>query len=312
MGKNNYGLRSRDSAKAGQFALNAAARAGVLSYATAATVGDRWTQFVDWAKGEGVKWMEDYSRERVVEYGRELAAQVQAGKISAAYAQNLVSAVNTVMGLATSGRWQTVSPTRECGIAERCAVREEAPGALDRQAFERGLEAVRESLGERAAAVVALAREFGLRSKEASLIDARAALAEALSRGAITVSEGTKGGRDREIPITSEKQLETLSRASEAQGSDRSMIPADQTWKSWREGDLRDAREIVQQHTGGGLHDLRAAYACERYESLTGHAAPVAGGEIVDRDLDRAAREQIAAELGHGRIDVVSEYIGGR
>jgi hypothetical protein len=45
---------------------------------------------------------------------------------------------------------------------------------------------------------------------------------------------------------------------------------------------------------------------------LTGWAAPVAGGEIADRDADREAREQIAEELGHGRIDVVSEYIGGR
>jgi hypothetical protein len=232
--------------------------------------------------------------------------------MSAAYAQNLVSAVNTVMGLATSGRWQTVSPTRECGIAERCAVRGEAPGALDRESFSRAVEAVREQLGDRAAAVVELARELGLRSKEASVIDARSAYAEALSRGAVTISEGTKGGREREVPITSERQIEALQRAAEVQGSDKSMIPASESWKSWREGDLRDAREIVQQHTGGGLHDLRAAYACERYESLTGHAAPVAGGEIVDRDLDRAAREQIAAELGHGRIDVVSEYIGGR
>jgi len=88
------------------------------------------------------------------------------------------------------------------------------------------------------------------------------------------------------------------------------MIPADQTWKSWRENDLRAARKIVQEHTGGGLHDLRAAYACERYESLTCNPAPVAGGEIVDRAADREAREQIAAELGHGRIDVVAEYVG--
>src|SRR5690606_41549779 len=45
-------------------------------------------------------------------------------------------------------------------------------------------------------------------------------------------------------------------------------------------------RSIVQAYTGGGLHDLRAAYACERYESLTGYAAPVVAGErLADREL---------------------------
>lgn len=313
MGKNNYGLQTRDMAKAGVFAANAAARDGSLSYASAATIGERWGQFADWARAEeGIKWMEDVDRETVVAYGQELAERVAAGEMAASTAQNYLSAVNTVMGLATKGQWESVSPTKDCGIDQRSSIRESAPGALDREAYSRALDAVRSELGDRAAAVVDLAREFGLRSKEASLIDARAAYAEALSRGVISVSEGTKGGRHREIPITSEKQLVALFNASQAQGSDRSMIPADQTWKSWREGTLRDAREIVQQHTGGGLHDLRSAYACERYEQLTGHAAPVAGGELADRQADREAREQIALELGHGRVDVVSEYVGGR
>ncbi len=69
---------------------------------------------------------------------------------------------------------------------------------------------------------------------------------------------------------------------------------------------------MVQQHTGGGLHDLRASYACERYEALTGHAAPCAGGEIADRDRDQAARLAVAEELGHGRAEITAEYVGGR
>jgi predicted DNA-binding protein (UPF0251 family) len=60
------------------------------------------------------------------------------------------------------------------------------------------------------------------------------------------------------------------------------------------------------------IHDLRAAYACERYRQLTGAAAPVvAGRQTVNRTIDRTARQTIAQELGHGRIDVVSAYIGG-
>jgi hypothetical protein len=311
MGKNNYGLQSRDAAKAGTFALNSAARAGEMSYSTAATVGDRWAQFVDWAKEEaGLRWMEEFSREVVVEYGRELAEKVEAGELAPATAQNLVSAANTVMTLATQGQWESVSPTRDCGISERSAIREEVPGALDREAYSRALSEVREQVGERAASVVELARELGLRSKEASLLNARAALSEALARNSVTISEGTKGGRERTVPITSERQIEALSRAAAAQGDARSMIPASESWKTWREGTLRAAREIVREHTGEGLHGLRAAFACERYQDITGHAAPVAGGETVNRELDREARAIIAEELGHGRTDVTNEYLG--
>ena len=302
----NFGLGSRNMADAARIALGRAADRGEMSFASAAAVGDRFALFASWAKAEGIGRMERIDRELVERYGQELAERVEAGEMSASYAQNLVSAVNTVMSLVTE--WQSVSPTKDCGIAERSTIREEAPGALDREAYGRALEAVRQELGDRVAAVVELAREFGLRSKEASLLDARAALVEAQNRGAMTVSEGTKGGRTREVPITSQRQLEALSRAAIAQGQDRSLIPASESWKGWREVTLRDAREIVKEHTGGGLHDLRAAYACERYEALTGHAAPVVSGERYGDD--REAREQIAEELGHGRADVTTEYLG--
>ena len=308
----NFGLGSRDMGTAGQYALNNAAHEGGVSFSTAATNGDRWQSFASWAKEEGIKKMENVTADLVKQYGQDLAEKVNNGKLSASTAQNYVSAVNSVMNMATQNQWKSVSPTKDCGIQERSHVREDAPGALNRAACSRAVDAVREQVGEKAGAVVELARELGLRSKEASLIDARAALAEAKERSAVTVDAGTKGGREREVPITSEAQVQALERAAQAQGGDRSMVPEGQSWASWREGELRDAREVVQEHTGGGLHDLRAAYACERYQALTGHAAPCAGGEIADRDRDAAARLAVAEELGHGRAEVTAEYAGGR
>lgn len=308
----NFGLGSRDMGKAGQYALNNAAKMGGVSFSTAATNGERWQQFAQWARDQGIKKMEDVTADAVTQYGRELAARVESGALSAATAQNYVSAVNGVMQIATQGDWKSVSPTKSCEIDTRCRVREDQPGALDRSAYARAVEAVREQVGERAAAVVELARELGLRSKEASLLDAKGALAEARERGAVTISDGTKGGREREVPAISAQQLAALERAAQAQGDARAVMPPGENWQQWREGALRDARELVQQHTSGGLHDLRAAYACERYEALTGHAAPCAGGEIADRDLDHVARLAVAEELGHGRIDVTTEYLGGR
>lgn len=307
----NYGLGQRDMGKAGQVALDRAAERGDVSFSTAATQGDRWASFASWAKEQGVGRMERIDGEMVRAYGRELSEKVKAGEMAAATAQNYVSAVNAVMSLATRGQWSSVSPTKDCGIAQRSAVRQDAPGALDRGAYGRAVEAVRDQVGERAAAVVELARELGLRSKEASLLDARAAVVEARD-GSVTISDGTKGGLTREVPITNDSQFQVLERAAAAQGDARAVMPPDATWQSWREGGLRDAREAVQAATGGGLHDLRAAYACDRYQALTGHAAPAAGGEISDRDRDAAARLVVAEELGHGRAEVTNAYVGGR
>jgi len=308
----NFGLGSRVMADAGRMALDRAAGRGQISFSTAASQADRWASFSTWAKEQGVGRMERIDGEMVRAYGRELADQVKAGNLAPATAQNYVSAVNAVMSLATKGAWESVSPTKHCGIEQRSAIREDAPGALDRAAVGRAVETVRDHVGDRAGSVVELARELGLRSKEASLLDARAALAEASERGVVTIAEGTKGGREREVPITSEAQLGALERAAQAQGDARAVMPPGENWQSWREGQLRDARELVQAATGGGLHDLRAAYACERYQALTGHPAPCAGGQIEDRQRDQTARLTVAEELGHGRAEVAAEYIGGR
>ncbi|ETN81738.1 hypothetical protein NECAME_17832 [Necator americanus] len=308
----NFGLGSRVMADAGRMALDRAADRGEVSFSTAATQADRWAIFSAWLKAEGINRMEHITRETVTAYGQGLAAQVRAGELAPATAQNYVSAVNSVMALATKGQWQSVSPTKECGIEQRSSIRAEVPGAIDRARYGNALNQVRGQLGVRAAAVVELARELGLRSKEGSLLDARVALAQAERTGLVDISEGTKGGLERTVPITTPSQMHTLQRAAQAQGEARAVMPPSTSWKEWREGTLRDAREIVQSRTQGGLHDLRSAYACDRYETMTGHMAPCAGGQIRDRGSDQVAREEIAQELGHGRAEVVAAYVGAR
>jgi site-specific recombinase XerC len=298
--------------KAASVFLRQAAERGELSFSSVATLQDRFSQFVEFAKNEGIGRLERIDGELVREFGKELAEKAENGEISESYAQNLVSAVNTVMSLATKGGWTSVSATRDCGIPERSFVREEAPESLNRDIYESARAAVRAELGDRAAAIVELSRELGLRSKEASLIDAQKSYLQARETGKVTIFVGTKGGRARELTITSETQLQALKIASEAQKEGRSMISEGENWKSWREGGLRQIREIVQEKTGGGLHDLRTAYACERYQSHAGWAAPSAGGQIEDKTIDREARIVVSHELGHGRVDVVSNYVGGR
>lgn len=290
---------------AAQFALNNTIQAGGMGFSHAAETGRNFAQFAAFARGNGVKQLEYVSRELVIEYGQQQADRVSNNEIGQGHAQNAVSAVNTVMRIATQGEWQRVSPTRECGIDQRCAIRETPPTGLDRAQLERGIAA----LNERGAAVAELAREFGLRSKEASLLNAHMAVREAHSRGVVTIGDGTKGGREREIPLTSARQIAVLERAARAQGAARAVMPADHNWKSWRENGLRDIRETLQQHGVSRLHDLRSAYACDRYQQITGYAAPILGVQA-PREVDRAARQQIAEELGHGRISITNAYLG--
>lgn len=306
----NYGLGTRDMAQAGRMALAQACKRGELSFSSVDTISDRWAQFATYAKADGVGRMERITVELVQQYGRGLAEQVKAGQLSPAYAQNLISGVNSVLHQVRE--WRSVSPTKDCQIPERSHVRDTPPQGIERDGLGRALDALRDAGQHRSAAVAELARELGLRSKEASLLDAGKAFKEAENRGVVTISEGTKGGRAREVPIAAPAAREALQRAAAVQGSARAVMPPGQNWQQWREGGLRDARETLQAHGIDRLHDLRAAYACDRYQMLTGAAAPVAGGQILDRDADRLARGQISNELGHDRIEIVASYIGGR
>ena len=111
--------------------------------------------------------------------------------------------------------------------------------------------------------------------KEASLLDTRKALRQARQHGRVNITQGTKGRRGK--------------------GSDR-WIPVSNQW-----------RAMTKQTTINGFHDMRAAYACERYQAITGYPAPVITGKRqADKALDQKARTILAQELGHNRTDVVA------
>lgn len=304
MATKNYGLGYREMGRAGCIALERAGSAKQLSHESVKKYSLAWVQFTSWAKEHNVKQMERISPDLVKQYGQELAQKVDDSEIKSSTAQDRVTAVNRVLHLAGRSDWKSISSTKECGIAKCSHIRERAPDALDRNVY---LARLANVASPRGVAICELARNLGLRSKEASLLDARKALQHAQENGFIRVKDGSKGGRLREIPIINKGQLDTLQLAAQAQGSAAAVMPPDLNWKQWRQGELRTVREAV-----GGLHELRSAYACERYEAITGHAAPCAGGQILDKDVDYGARLVISEELGHGRTDVVSEYVGGR
>jgi hypothetical protein len=210
------------------------------------------------------------------------------------------------------------SPSRALGM-QRTGVRQSVPQGQDHEHMQRIVEALCSRQHLRAAGIVQLARATGMRLREAILADLSRLSREAESLAKINIQDGTKGGRagasaHRWIMVDDHIRdaLEFAKQVSPS-GS-RNLIASNESYLSILQEIVRPARDIIHAHNTKGFHELRAAYACERYEQITQHRAPVNGGECcqLNQRLDRAARVQIGYELGHGRIDVVAAYIGGR
>ena len=188
------------------------------------------------------------------------------------------------------------------GIAKRQFVAQESKAKTVNQAQ---LERVRD---EHVRLSLELQREFGLRREEAMKFQPRYA-----DRGEKLVLKPswTKGGKAREIPIRTDAQREVLARAHKLAGRG-SLIPPNRSYVQHL--------KIYERHTiNAGLHKmhgLRHAYAQNRYEELTGRAAPAAGGAMAkelspaQRDQDREVRLIISRELGHEREQITTVYLG--
>ncbi len=296
---------------AGKQALRA--RYGNGRYGTVNGHAERWRQFVTWCREEcQIRDARSVDKDVVEGYGISLKQSVAEG-MSAAYAQNLLSSVNVVLEAMRGDRQIRVAPAALIG--QRSRARTDPPAGLDQKNVRQCADQLRENGHQRIAALVEVARALGLRLKEASLLNARIALGQVKKHGAVNITAGTKGGRghrvDRWVPVSG-AAIGCLVRAAEAQGQGRNLIPTELTWRQWNSRVHHVWAGVRNDYSLKKIHDLRAAYACERYRQLTGSVAPViAGRRCADRSIDRAARQTIAQELGHARIDVVAAYIGG-
>ena len=149
---------------------------------------------------------------------------------------------------------------------------------------------------------------FGLRREEAIKF-----VPSYADRGGSVVLKAawTKGGRAREIPIWNDGQRAVLDAARRLAGGG-ALIPGGRNYVEQR-------RVYEKQTKAAGLarmHGLRHRYAQSRFERLAGWKAPAAGGPRQrslapsERRVDRAARLAVSRELGHGRVDAASVYLG--
>lgn len=282
-------------------------RYGEGKFATRAAHEARFANFNNYLKEEGIKDLRKIDERTIQKFGQTLMSKVEGKTMSVSYAQNLVSTVNVVMEQMRGDKILSQSPSKIVG--QRTHIKTDAPKSLD---WERVNEAVAKLNDGRAQVSVQLAREFGLRFKETALLNLNRAIIEVEAKGSFNVIDGTKGGRTAERLISATpSQLAILKTAKVHAGRYKNLVGKSGSFKQWQNRFSAAYRESGASHTIGKFHDLRAAYACERYQQLTGHPAPVVSGvRTAPYQLDQSARAFLALKLGHQRIDVLNSYIG--
>jgi len=118
--------------------------------------------------------------------------------------------------------------------------------------------------------------------------------------------------RGRDIPIKTDEQRALLD-VAKAMSKGGSMIPANLSY-------VQQQKKYEYQCIKIGLskaHGLRHTYAQKRYQELTNMPCRVQGGLRIkemtgqQKETDKYARSIITKELGHGRLEVTSIYLGG-
>lgn len=229
--------------------------------------------------------------------------------LSASTLQNSLSIFRTFAEwIGKAGMVRGVEHYLGCGMAARSSIARE-----DKSWPGRGVDVaakiaqVREK-DARVALQLQLQLAFGLRAREAMQLRPHIA-----DQGTyLSITHGTKGGRDRVEPIRTPEQRALLDLAKTFCAT-RSSSTSDPQRKlaEWKNHYYHVVRSCgITRKDGITSHGLRHQYANERYRELTGSDSPVRGGVAVERETDRAAREVVAEELGHSREGVTTHYLG--
>lgn len=134
----------------------------------------------------------------------------------------------------------------------------------------------------------------------------------------MVVSDGTKGGRARVVPVNTEEKRALLDQCKKLVGFAKNAYMGDPecslAQNKRRFYYLMEKFGITKEDMGVTAHGLRHEYVNQRYEQLAGDKSPVEGGTVAreNPELDHAVRTVIAEEVGHTRPSIVSCYSGSR
>jgi hypothetical protein len=277
--------------------------------------------FVEFCQRKGVRDARQIDQTLLVAFGKYLKTRLERPyqwpdgqldqPISVSYAHNLISTVNTCLYAVRNDEVLHLSARKALGVA-RSNVRKtqiEADVADAKSAADRMIAAGL----KRGAAVVVLARAWGMRVNEAMLQDLDRMQRELEEQGGAAILEGTKGGRKcRSRTITAGKfQREALEFAiSVRPAGSRCLLAKPENATSFYVTTLNRCRRILRKCGVPSYRELRAGFAEDIYEGIVRGPSPLRG-PIGDKVLDRIARETVARLLGHARHQIASSYIGG-
>ena len=206
--------------------------------------------------------------------------------------------------VAKLGKPNTIPRTnKELGIENRTYVDNEK-----NRAWELTNEHLSKISSKRVRLSLELERYFGMRKEES--LKFRPSYAD---KGNYLLMQGSwcKGGRPREIPITTEKQRRILHDCHRIAGHG-SMIPEHKTYAQH----LTSFEKYCARADINNVHGLRHKYAQEEYKTMTGWECPKNGGmnskkmTVKQKRVDYDARMKISYALGHSREKVTAVYLG--
>ena len=288
-------------------------------FGTVASHAQRWRQFCHWARSiHGINDACAIDQSLLESYAADLADRVEDETLAVSYAQNLIVTANiTLEAMRQEKTIRIESPASWVG--KRQIVRTRVPDGMDWAGIDCLVACLRQNNLHRAAVIVLLCRSFGIRLREAILANLADWQRQTRERGRIDIREGTKGGRGKEVerwvPVSERGRLalrEAVQLRNQLGG--QNLLRPDETFDDLvNDGEVHQARRILHEFCIKGYHELRAAWACERYEEMSGETAPVLlAGSSPEQQHDDPFRLALARELGHDRVDVVAAYIGAR
>lgn len=162
----------------------------------------------------------------------------------------------------------------------------------------------------RVAVYILLGLNFGLRLRESYMLKPHRA--DKAMYAALT--EGTKGRRDRTVPIESEDQKAVIEMAKRfANGVNGHIGMPGKTLMQTknRVNYVLQKCGVTSKQMDITFHGLRHQFANDFYERRSGVDSPVRGGPSLPGEIDELARLQTSEALGHSRKSITSAYLGG-
>jgi len=243
----------------------------------------------------GVKSLKKVDQDVAKAYVDYLRGQVEAGELSRKTAENYLSAFNRVLEYVNDRlgkNIETFSPKAE--NLSRGSF-EFVDRAVSKETHEKFVSFLAEKQDIRAQALshsVGLQREFGLRLRE-SLAIKEETIREALSTGILHLGreDGTKNGREREIPIRTEEQRQTLEKAYE-------FIKENNLFS------LAPTTTLREQYNYA--YEVKREFERETNEKFNYHGERHAFAQAcIEAGIDR---QTVSSWLGHNREEITKVY----